>query len=85
MADRIRKGERPEPPAPPPSPPPRLSIEPPDAGRPRRTGSLTLTIRADGPAPADLRLYRDGIPVREAEDFRPDPAGRSVSVSVRLR
>ncbi len=84
LGDRVRKVQRPKPPAPPPAPPPRLSIDPPAAADAPR-GRLTLTIRVDEPVPADLRLYRDGIPVRGAEDFQVEPGRRSVSVAVQLQ
>lgn len=85
LGDQVRQGRRPEPPAPPAATPPRLSIDPIDEATVEPGSRATLTIHLDGPVPEDLRLYRDGVPVREAADFQVAPDRRSFTVPVSLR
>ena len=82
LTDRLRRGERPKPPALPRQPPPRLSIEPP--ARPvQEKREMELTISLAEPNVANLRLYQNGIPVKSAPDLPLDQ--RRITTQVHLR
>ena len=78
LADRLRQAETPPlrfvySPA---EPPPSLALDTPAGSTVDREIPLTLTV--DDPAAKDMRLYRDGVPVRVDVDFVEQQPGRRV-------
>ena len=84
LTDELRKGRRPQAPAPPREAPPRLSIDaPPRVVETERTASLTISLAESDLQ--NLRLYQNGVPVRNDADFALKPGQKRFTAEVRLR
>ncbi len=64
---------------------PRLKIATPDTDRTLDSRAVELTVWTGDPDPADIRLYQNGMPVRDARDFGPgrSPNFRTTRVTLR--
>ncbi|MDX2039328.1 MAG: caspase family protein [Isosphaeraceae bacterium] len=62
---------------------PRLAIDPP-AGIKAENGEAELTIHLSGPDLQDLRVYQDGIPIRDSDDIQLVADRRAGRVKVKL-
>jgi WD40 repeat protein len=84
LTDQLRQGIRPEPPAF--TPPPTLVIDPPSViDLPARGTELRISLLDASVNAESLRLYQNGVPVREGGDFRRVGSKGEFVVPVRLR
>ncbi len=64
---------------------PRLKFDTPSTDRTVQSRDVDLTVWSGDPNPPDLRLYQNGMPVRDGSGFRPGPGPNFLTTRVTLR
>ena len=64
---------------------PRLKIDTPSTDRTVETREVDMTVWSGDPNPAAIRLYQNGVPVRDSDDFHPVPGTNLLTTRVSLR